>query len=302
MAPSVFQLSGTCNNYPWGKKGKQSLAAQLCAKTPGIDFSVKDDEFYSEMWFGDYPDFPARKLDTGELLKDVIDAGLVEASATITELLAEMRTQLQHQIPRLRELRVKKEEDPMAFLDSGDVNADIPDDISLAPTDATTSAGTFMTRYTNRSMGTLATNATRKTSKNKRREERKRARGKKGTVYEEEYLVNSISRLIERLNETGDDVARLVEGLMRRAMRERAVAVQAAFVEVQNACKQCMDEVYAVPVPVPLADEEGMNENGPDFHRPWGGQGVLFDALQESQVKREKPVLKAFERLSLLDN
>ncbi|KAF7541716.1 hypothetical protein G7054_g379 [Neopestalotiopsis clavispora] len=74
MAPSVFQLSGTCNNYPWGKKGKQSLAAQLCAKTPGIDFSVKDDEFYSEMWFGDYPDFPARNLDTGELLKDVIDA------------------------------------------------------------------------------------------------------------------------------------------------------------------------------------------------------------------------------------
>lgn len=24
------------------------------------------------MWFGDYPDFPARKLDTGELLKDVL--------------------------------------------------------------------------------------------------------------------------------------------------------------------------------------------------------------------------------------
>ncbi|KAK6076251.1 mannose-6-phosphate isomerase [Seiridium cupressi] len=74
MAPLVFQLSGTCNNYPWGKKGKQSLAAQLCERTPGIDFNVKNDEFYSEMWFGDYPDFPARKLDSGELLKDVIDA------------------------------------------------------------------------------------------------------------------------------------------------------------------------------------------------------------------------------------
>ncbi|KAI2627615.1 mannose-6-phosphate isomerase [Hypoxylon sp. NC1633] len=70
--PLVFQLSGTCNNYPWGKKGKQSLAAQLCAQTPGIDFHIKDDEFYSEMWFGDYPDFPARKLDTGELLADVL--------------------------------------------------------------------------------------------------------------------------------------------------------------------------------------------------------------------------------------
>ncbi|KAI1400952.1 mannose-6-phosphate isomerase [Hypoxylon fuscum] len=68
----VFQLSGTCNNYPWGKKGKQSLAAQLCAKTPGIDFHINDDEFYSEMWFGDYPDFPARKLSTGEVLADVL--------------------------------------------------------------------------------------------------------------------------------------------------------------------------------------------------------------------------------------
>lgn len=73
MAPQrVFQLSGTCNSYPWGKKGNQSLAAQLCARTPGTDFKIKDDEFYSEMWFGDYPDFPARVLETGELLADVL--------------------------------------------------------------------------------------------------------------------------------------------------------------------------------------------------------------------------------------
>lgn len=68
----VFQLSGTCNNYPWGKQGKQSLAAQLCARTPGIDFKIEDEEYYSEMWFGDYPDFPARVLETGELLSDVL--------------------------------------------------------------------------------------------------------------------------------------------------------------------------------------------------------------------------------------
>lgn len=73
MAPQrVFQLSGTCNNYPWGKKGKQSLAAQLCERTPGLDFKIQDDQYYSEMWFGDYPDFPARVLETGELLADAI--------------------------------------------------------------------------------------------------------------------------------------------------------------------------------------------------------------------------------------
>jgi mannose-6-phosphate isomerase len=72
MTDRVFQLIGSCNNYPWGKKGKESLAAKLCKKTDK-NFQIKDDEFYSEMWFGDYPDFPARVLDTGELLKDILD-------------------------------------------------------------------------------------------------------------------------------------------------------------------------------------------------------------------------------------
>ncbi|KAL2260221.1 hypothetical protein VTK26DRAFT_5859 [Humicola hyalothermophila] len=72
MAQRVFQLCGTCNNYPWGKKGHNSLAAKLCKNTDKA-FQIKDDEAYSEMWFGDYPDFPARLVETGELLKDVLD-------------------------------------------------------------------------------------------------------------------------------------------------------------------------------------------------------------------------------------
>ncbi|KAG8412978.1 hypothetical protein J3458_013401 [Metarhizium acridum] len=66
----LFQLSGTCNNYPWGKKGHESLAAKLCEKTPGTEFAVNDNECYSELWFGDYPDFPARDLKTGRPLAE----------------------------------------------------------------------------------------------------------------------------------------------------------------------------------------------------------------------------------------
>ncbi|PIA93713.1 Elongator complex protein 1 [Cercospora beticola] len=246
-----------------------------------------------------------------DLLKSVIDPGLIETSATTTELLAEMKTQLQHQLPRLRDLRQKKQEDPMAFLDGSGAaaNVDIPDDISLAPTDATTSAGTFMTRYTgNKSnlLGSVATDATRKTSKNRRKEERKRARGKKGTVYEEEYLVNSIERLIERLNETGSDVSRLVEGLMRRCMRERAVAVESAFADVEAACRSCLDEVFVVEdgaqqqaQPLQEQEQPGQSGLGPEMHRPWGGEGVLFEAL--TAKRKEKPVIKSFEKLGLLE-
>lgn len=70
--PRVFRITGTCNNYPWGKKGRDSFAAQLAAKS-NEDFVIKDDEPYSEIWFGDYPDFPARVHATGELLSDTIN-------------------------------------------------------------------------------------------------------------------------------------------------------------------------------------------------------------------------------------
>lgn len=230
-----------------------------------------------------------------ELLRSVIDPGLIEASASMTELLAEMKSQLNAQVPRLRDLRQKKAEDPMAFLDGPDGDdVDIPDNLSIAPTDASTT-GTFMTRYTNRSSGTLATNASRKTSKNRRREERKRAKGKKGTVYEEEYLVNSIARLVERLNSVVEDVARLVESLMRRAMRERAVAVEAAAQEVVEVCKGCMEEVFTTPDQTQMPQVDGEVPS-----RPVGGQGVLWDAMASSERKHEAPALKAFERLSLL--
>ncbi|TKA71477.1 hypothetical protein B0A55_06939 [Friedmanniomyces simplex] len=234
-----------------------------------------------------------------ELLHSAIDPGLIEASASMTEMLAEMKSQMNAQLPRLRELRVKKLEDPLAFIDGADGgDVDIPDNLSLAPTDASTT-GTFMTRYTNRSTGTLATDVTRKTHKNRRREERKRARGKKGTVYEEEYLVNSVARLVERLNAVGEDVSQLVEGLMRRAMRERALAVDAAMQEVTELCISSLDEVF-----VSAGGSRDVNAeqrtSDEDQRRPWGGQGVLWDALATTERERDAPLLKTFERLTLL--
>ena len=230
----------------------------------------------------------------GDLIESIVDAGLIEGMATMTELLADCRNQLNAQVPRIRELRVKKAEEPLAYYDA-DVSggADIPDNVSLAPTDASTSGGTLFTRYTNRT-GSIATNATRKTSKKKRREERQRARGKKGSVYEEEYLVNSVGRLIDRVNNIGDEVSRLVIGLMRRGMRERAKAVEAAMVGVVALCKECAVEVFPTDV------KEETKEQPEDRYRLAGEEGVLYDSVEELQMRREAPIIKDFERLSLL--
>jgi elongator complex protein 1 len=237
-----------------------------------------------------------------ELITSVIDAGLIERSADMTEFLADMKGQLLAQVPRLQDLRQKKAEDPLAFfegLDDNNAGANIPDNISLAPTD-TTSGGTFMTRYTNQT-GTVNTQATRKTSKNKRREERKRARGKKGTVYEEEYLTNSIERLIERINSMQDEIHRLVEGLVKCGMRERADAVSSAVADVIEKCRAAVKEMYPPSTGADGAVQEGGVAllNG-DVVKPVGADATLWDSLQEVGKKREAPVVKAFERVSLL--
>lgn len=236
------------------------------------------------------------------LMDSVIDPALTDAMASTTELLADCKSQILAQVPRLRDLRAKKAHDPLSFFggDTGaDADADVPDNISLAPTDASTAGGgSLFTRYTNRSgTGTVRTNTTRQTSKNRRREERKRARGKKGSVYEEEYLVNSFARLVERVNGVGEEVGRLVEGLVRRGMRERALAVEAAMVEVVGLCGLHVDEVFEGSGDQALGgDKDGEEER----ERPVGGEGVLWDSLAEASRKREKLVVRQFARLAVL--
>lgn len=234
------------------------------------------------------------------LIETVLDPSLIERSADMTEFLADMRSQLLAQVPRLQELRTKKASDPLAFYDGTDtIDANIPDNISLAPTD-TTSGGTFMTRYTKQT-GTVNTTATRKTSKNKRREERKRARGKKGTVYEEEYLTNSIERLIERINSMHDEIQRLVDGLLKRRMRERADAVSTAHQDVVERCRDAVRDVYPAEAEVKSAEDGVLDAGvGGETLRPTGGDATLWDSLQEVERTRVKPVVSGVERLCLL--
>jgi mannose-6-phosphate isomerase len=77
---SVYQLRCSCNDYPWGKTGKESLAAKLCEQQPGWagdgaerEFKIDDRKSYAEMWMGTYPDLPSYVASTGEDLQDVLD-------------------------------------------------------------------------------------------------------------------------------------------------------------------------------------------------------------------------------------
>lgn len=239
-------------------------------------------------------------------IPEIIDAGLAEKSGEITELLADCKGQLNAQVPRIKDLRIKKAEDPLAFFggDSAMMNGegDIPDNISLAATDASTAGGqSLLTRYgSNHSKfgGTVVSNISHKTSKTKRKEERKRARGKKGSVYEEEYLIASVARLIDRLGGVQDEVKRLVEGLLRRAMRERAKAVNESMIELTALCARAKEEIWPTEKPEEPQNEDAYNFNVGD--KPRGGEGVLWDSQVENQENKEPPVVKEWTTAGLL--
>ncbi|EXJ85200.1 hypothetical protein A1O3_05875 [Capronia epimyces CBS 606.96] len=237
----------------------------------------------------------------------IVDSGLTEKFGEILELVADCKAQLRAQIPRIQELRRKKEEDPLAFyggdpslMDAGGV--DIPDNISLAGTDATTVGGqSLFTRYGSNASkfgGTVASNVSRKTSKTKRREERKRARGKKGSVYEEEYLVASVGRLIDRVNGMHDEVKRLIGGLLRRGMRDQAAKVDEVMKDLCDQCSKDRVEVWQLPQGEKMQSELGHDVQGEG--RPPGADGVFWDSQQETQKKKDAPEIKVWAPSELL--
>lgn len=201
-----------------------------------------------------------------ELVELTIDPGLLEGFAQISELVADCNAQIKSQVSRINELRTKKAQDPHAFfggMNGDEDELDVPDNVSIAASETST-APSFFTRYTGKTGGTAKTGASRKTAKNRRREERKRARGKKGSAYEEEYLVNSMGRLVERLHETQAGAGRLVAGLLRRGMRTHAHTVQTAYAEVMEVLAGCVGEVFVLSE----RDRERYDEEGEVYYIP----------------------------------
>ena len=227
-----------------------------------------------------------------DLVEDIVDSALGEAMGSMTELLADCRNQLLAQVPRIRELRVRRTNDPLGFYGgdpTGGADGDIPDNVSIAPTDASTMSGrTLFTRYTGTST------SSRKTSKTRRREQRKRAKGKKGTVYEEEYLVNSVRRLIEKVNGTVEEVETLVLAMLRQGMRERAALVERNMDEVLTMCRNCLEEVFETDKEVTAAQ----GENVPASSMEGTFEGGLNAGTLEKP--KETPVVREFKKLSLL--
>ncbi|KAI1136604.1 IkappaB kinase complex, IKAP component [Hypoxylon sp. FL0543] len=236
-----------------------------------------------------------------ELLETAVDPGLADALSSSTEFFADCKAQLRAQVPRILELRRKAAEDPLGFYEGERAGAgDLPDDVSVAASSRISTSASLFTRYTGKgagSVGTAGTGVSRATSKNRKREEKKRARGRKGTVYEEEYLVNSVRRLVERVEGTKSDTERLIFGLVRRGMHERARAIESLAAEVIKACEAAVKEVFAGAGEKKATEDK---DDGDGEWRPMGADAVLYENLEAAWRKQEPPKITGLERLPLL--
>lgn len=308
---SFSELATTLAEALWEAKDYSSAATIHLEYLDSLEQAIKC--LCKGYHFADAMRLAARHGRANDLLPAAVDAGLADALSSTTEFLADCKAQLKAQVPRLAELRRKAIEDPLAFYEGERPGAlaDLPDDVSIAASSRVSTSASLFTRYTGKqgSVGTLGSNVSRATSKNRRREEKKRARGRKGTVYEAEYLVNSVRRLVERVEGSKGEAERLVFGLMRRGMAERARAVEALMDEVVGACRTAVVEVFGEPEEQQQqqqqqaqqqGQEDGAGAMGAEEYRPSGADAVLYASLDAVNGRQIAPVITAFSKLTLL--
>ncbi|KAF8058697.1 pol II transcription elongation factor [Lyophyllum atratum] len=177
-----------------------------------------------------------------ELVEDVIHPAALESCAQVVEDVNECKEQLRKQLSRIRELRIRKVEEPDAFYGTEDLtlhNVDVMTDVSMAPT--------AFTRYT--VAPTSTSRSSKRTSRSKRKMERKVGSGRKGTVDEEEYLLKSLTKLATRFATIQDEVRGLLPHLLQFTLehRQEGAAMQQRLAEFSEELKLSLEEIWFIP-------------------------------------------------------
>ncbi|KAG0045887.1 hypothetical protein BGZ83_008909 [Gryganskiella cystojenkinii] len=187
-----------------------------------------------------------------DLMDTHVAPGIADGHHDLMESIRDMQDQFDKQIKRLKEVRELKIEKALAEAaeemmapDEGLDNVDMMSD--------TTSMASGFSRYTAaNTVASKASNSSRSssqyTAKLKKRADKKRQRGKKGSVFEEEYLINSLRKLILRVDTTKPDVHALLKCLAESMSLERARVLQQEFAKLLKDI-EAQGPVVFVPAP-----------------------------------------------------
>ncbi|GJN92512.1 hypothetical protein Rhopal_005542-T1 [Rhodotorula paludigena] len=142
-----------------------------------------------------------------QLIDERVKPSTLELQQRLLDDCSDLEEQVEKQVSRLSELKRKRDENPYYYFCIDDPVAAL-ENVEIAP-EGMSDAGTAFTRYTvNPTTLASSTRRTSRTAGSRKRAALKKAAGKKGTVYEEMYLLNSMkksaeTRLAELQTETG---------------------------------------------------------------------------------------------------
>ncbi|PWN48336.1 IkappaB kinase complex, IKAP component [Violaceomyces palustris] len=190
-----------------------------------------------------------------DLIETHVKPSALEIKQNLMEELEEMTEQLEKQVGRLNELRTKKQENPAGFY--------LEDDPALENLDVMSDTSTQMTQFTRYtvaastaapSMNTFSSASTKTTSRKhaaklKKKEEKKKAGGKKGSIYEEDYLYESIQKLFkERLAHVQTESSKLIPNLilLSSAHRQSAKDLQKRLTEFEQRAENEAERLWKV--------------------------------------------------------
>lgn len=177
-----------------------------------------------------------------ELVESILHPGVLELRELIGEDIREMMDQLTKQTDRLKELREKKSADPDAFygLDEPQNLQDVD-----AMTDAASTVGTTFTRYTVAPSTAAGSKKSKATAKSRQKAARKK--GRKGTIEEETYILESVAKIPSRLEDVKSQVAKLLPYLANftEGHRVEGAGLQKEVEEAEKSLKRAIEEAWA---------------------------------------------------------
>ncbi|BGP18516.1 hypothetical protein JCM10213_002969 [Rhodosporidiobolus nylandii] len=243
-----------------------------------------------------------------DLLDSHIKPSTLELQQRMLDDMSDLTEQIEKQLSRLEDLKQKCEQNPYIYFCIDDPAAAL-EGVELAP-DGMSDAGTAFTRYTV-APTTMASSSRRssKTATSRRRQALKKAAGKKGSVYEEMYLLNSIKKTAEvKLAELQNDAAALLPVLLTLSSSEHrsaAIDLQSGLAFFITFLLSALDQIWT---PRERAwreereDEQRIRDSGDQMRLlEWEARPRPTEGEEETKRVERPAVPKERWRLGVLD-
>lgn len=194
-----------------------------------------------------------------QLIDTIIRPALLKSVTLVGDDMSESMKQIERIVSRLVKVRATKEAEIAGLLNplagnTGDYFGD--NDAALDNIDMMSDTTSMMTRSTafTGSLISASTSKTGRTSKNKRKEARKKLKGKEGSIYEEDHLVDQFSKIIEKSNTLRKDVMNLTKALTSLNMFDAAKGLQVKLLELIAMIKRNTGKIYNFVKPETMDD------------------------------------------------